>query len=270
MVQMRNAPLPSAQPSPIPRASGPKPNGNGHKTLQPSPSQARRSPPARPALGTDPKVRAAHAKANQPHPGGRIAQRYSWGVLDSKDKNNQIVHGNIARATKSNNADIVTDPNKIKSYQNKVSLSGGEVVHIHAHGAEDRVAGFGANSFATELKKKFADLKGRTIMFHSCEVGQKDYLKNLLTALMDDEGKEWDGTRVLAPKRFLIVDNNGISIVSRDGVKESALSTRQGRRGALVKKGEDWTGYKVKGGAIVLMGQDETKEAVKTAMTLNR
>jgi hypothetical protein len=231
-----------------------------------------RKPPP-PAAAVQPKSHPAPpvrwpVAAQTPPP---VVQRFGWAILDSratKHDDPEIVRSNIELASRYYRGhEVTTDPDKVKSPQ-KVNLDDKEPLHIHGHGTDVSLGGFKAASLAQEVLRKFKtdQLKGRTILLHSCEVGSGSFLRDFLRALASNNFKGWHGTTVCGPKRFLIVNEQGVSQVSKPNVKESQLSTRKGQFGNVERKGVDWSGVRVLRGSIQSLTDIQTLNVVNWAM----
>lgn len=229
------------------------------------PSKAQHGPP-RPAFVGEPGVPPSPVQRQAAFP--RIIQRYVWGVIDTDDKNNQIVTGNISRFTAAKTGRHTlpnsTDTNISKAPRTRVAMNNGPL-HIHGHGREDGFALMSPKTFATRTREKFGakELKRRTIVFHSCEVGQENFLVDFLRELIEsDTPASWNDTRVFGPKRFLGVNRDGISLVSLAGTTESDMSGGNDYfHGLMERKGRGWRVAYVLGGAIaqkdVTVGSEE-------------
>jgi hypothetical protein len=205
-----------------------------------------------------PGARSVQPKTPQLPAGPRIIQRYVWGVLDTEDSNNQIVTGNVTRFTaQGTGRDTLpksTDTNVTQGQLQQVGIGGG-VLHLHGHGREDGFALMSAQTFAQKTIEKFGEnaLRGRVIVFHSCEVGQQNYLGDYLRALKGNgSGGSWSGTMVFGPTRFLGVNHDGISLVSKAGVTEKQMQGVSDYFSNLMeRKARAWRVAYVQGGAVL-------------------
>jgi len=198
-----------------------------------------------------------------------------WAILDSREDNehtpHEVVRTNIENAKKfykRTQSEETVDPT-LNNFGQRVTLQQGEALHIHAHGHSQGLGGFSAASLATLARAKFGNkgLKGRTIVLHGCNVGSGTFLKDFLRNLADNNLGGWDGTRVFGPTNYLIVNEEGISLVARSGVKAEHLKTRSGQAGKVQKKGVGWKGVTVKNGLIKDIPEgEELRVAVIHAM----
>ncbi|MBI2241897.1 MAG: hypothetical protein HYU59_13975 [Magnetospirillum gryphiswaldense] len=184
----------------------------------------------------------------------RTVQRYVWGVIDDEDENNQIVEGNLTRFNAKRKLPLSTDKNITEKTLDQVSSISGPL-HLHGHGHEGGFALMKPSTFAAKTKEKFgvSALRNRTIVFHSCEVGKTTFLKDFLTALIGEDAKsKWSGALVFGPTRFLGVNHDGISQVSRPGVTESQMSgVSDYFHGLMERKGREWRVALVQGGSVI-------------------
>lgn len=183
-----------------------------------------------------------------------MVQRFGWAILDSRaveEDDPEIVRNNITLASRyytNGGHEVTTDPNTVADRNVRATrLHKGEPLHIHGHGTDVGLGGFGADSLAREVKRKFRvdELKGRIILLHACAVGSGNFLNAFVQALASNNLQGWDGTTVLGPVRFLVVNPEGISQVSRPGIRANQLTTRESQSGKLLKKGEGWAGVQV-------------------------
>jgi hypothetical protein len=182
-------------------------------------------------------------------PSKGTVQRFAWAIHDSRDmKRSAIVDENLRRAqSRYTHVETTTDPEKEEP--KRILLNQGEAIHLHAHGNDEALSGFSADSLGRELQRKFdiEDLAGRTIVLHSCKTGQADFGKGLLEMLLayaTTADVNLAGTTVYAPVSFLVVEKDGFSYVAKDNVDESDLRTEQ-RQDKLRKAGDGWRGWTV-------------------------
>lgn len=227
--------------------------------------------PKKPGLAAPPLHWPGSARgAAQPKVKAQAIQPFGWAVIDSRSNDDaEIVRNNLrlssALYSNQQRVAVVTDPEDVDDVQ-RVALGNDEPLHIHGHGTDQSLAGFGADSLAREVLRKFTNLRGRTILLHSCEVGSGQFLRNFLQALANNNFQGWNGTQVLGPERFLVVAENGLSQVSKGGVQENDLKTRKSQQGKLMKKGDGWKGIQVVNQAIQDIPQHRIKAIVINAM----
>src|SRR6476661_2433155 len=202
-----------------------------------------------------------------------VVQRFGWAILDSRAAQHDdpaIVRNNLRLASTYYRAhEVTTDPDRVRDQDlQQVDLADKEPLHIHGHGTNVSLGGFSATSLALQVRRKFpiGKLKGRTILLHSCEVGSGNFLRDFLRALANNNFHGWHGTTVCGPQRFLVVNEQGISQVSKPGVQENTLSTRRGQAGNVKKKGEDWSGMRILSGSIQSLSAIQTLNVVNWAM----
>ena len=215
-----------------------------------------------------PKLYPAGKPPARPKTSG-IVQPYGWAILDSASADDpQIVRTNLQNAANYYTASSVSiDPERVVNPA-QIRLGAGEVVHIHGHGTAAGLGGFAAASLAREVLRKFglAALKGRTILLHGCQVGSGNFLTNFLNALANNNLQGWNKTRVLAPVNLMVVNEQGISMVAKNGVNAGQLTTRAGQRANVQRKGEGWAGIQVVANAIQAIPAGKIKEIVIVAM----
>lgn len=269
-VQATAPPRPAAQPNAL-RAPALAPHvakAVGRSTAQPAVAPPRAAAPARPpaphvqaAIQRKPAVQpSASPQARRPPVAPHVAraqgrtgavQPYGWALHDSSDMDHSdVVDENLNRAkTRYAHSETTPDPEKEDDPQQPV-LVNNEVIHIHAHGHSGAVASFSPKSFARELVRKFQAqaLVDRTIVLHSCETGQETYGETLLDELVaeaDARGVDLVGTRVFAPVGYLVVNQDGKSYVSKDGVDSSVMRDEQNRGSSLRALGEGWKAWEI-------------------------
>jgi hypothetical protein len=204
-------------------------------------------------------------------------QKAGWQIVDSRESKEaqDIVTGNVDRSRAAGRVldghtvyrDV--DPEKgVKDGGKK--LRQGEVLHIHAHGLVGGVAGMGHSTFVTALTSKFTvdTIKRSTVIFHSCEVGGGTFLADVLGGLMNKAPGDWNGTTLLAPLHVMIVNKQGVSIVTNAGYNtdaDVADRAKRNRPGVLGKKGDNWAGVTVVRGVAQALTPTEAKVKMKAS-----
>lgn len=267
---------PAVQPSPAPHgarpvaphvqralaATAPRPPAAHVRTATaPPPPSPKGAPPARPSPVAPRTAQPALASPVRPPVASHVAralgrnggtlQPFGWAIHDSRDMDHSdVVDENLRRATgRYSGVETTTDPDKEDDPWQPI-LQDGEVIHIHAHGHPENVGGFGAPGMARELVRKFQaqGLNGRTIVFHSCEVGQGNFLENLLTNLereAQNRGVKLIGTRAFAPTNFLVVNSDGRSFVAKENALASAMREESTRGSSLRQYGKGWKAWEI-------------------------
>ena len=183
-----------------------------------------------------------------------------------------VVDENLKRAGgRYLHAETITDANKKIDRLSRAELNPGEAIHLHAHGAEDRLANLSVATLANILKQKFglAGLAGRSIVLHSCNTGQLTYGADVLSKLVEfgkSERVDLAGTTLYAPENYLVVESDGLSYVAKSGVGLGQLRIEP-RKQHLQPLGEGWKAWTVNSsggvvatnpaGVVALMRLDE-------------
>lgn len=184
--------------------------------------------PGAPRAGIGPKWPAPPARPAAPgRPAGPMlatVQRYAWAILDSREQNNDIVRNNLTRFLNGRTIPSTTDTDISGRTFDQVDFSS-EPVHLHGHGSDVGFAGLTPQTLAGKVLQKFGNsLKQRSIVFHSCEIGQGNYMRDFLLALIGDgSASSWAKTRVFGATTFLVVNKDGISQVAKPNVTENQL-----------------------------------------------
>lgn len=197
-------------------------------------------------------------------------QRYAWAILDSREEGAEIVTGNLSRFMKGRTIPSATDTD-IAGRTFDVANTSHEPVHLHGHGSSIGFAGLTPQTLAKKVRQKFGtSLKQRAIVFHSCEIGQGNYLRDFFTALIDGgKASDWKKTRIFGATRLLVVNTDGTSQVARAGVTEQNLKgSRNHYFHAMVeRKARGWKVAVVSGNGIqvqdVTVGSAHYKELLK-------
>lgn len=223
--------------------------------LKSAAAQPTTQPVTKPAVPrvVQPKLTTARPIAT---PSRGTIQRFAWALHDSRDmKRSEIVDENLRRA-KSRYSHVETTIDPEKEEPERVHLNEGEAIHLHAHGHDEALSGFSADSLGMQLQRKFdiEDLAGRTIVLHSCKTGQGNFGKDLLEMLLayaSLAGVNLAGTKVYAPRNFLVVEKDGFSYVAKDNVDDSELRVED-RKSKLQNIGEGWRGWTVTRDGVVV------------------
>lgn len=212
----------------------------------------RPGPPA-PAFGAGPTASGPSRGWRHGPPAPGVVQRYAWAVLDSREEDNDIVRNNLSRFLVDRNIDSTTDTDISGRTFDQVN-SGTDPVHLHGHGSSVGFAGLTPQTLASKVQQKFGhSLKSRSIVFHSCEIGQGNYLRDFLLALIGSGSKNpWKNTRVFGATNLLVVNNDGISQVARDNVTETQLKNSRNLyfSDLVEKKARGWRVAFVSGGSV--------------------
>jgi len=253
---------------------------NASQTAKPTPPVAPRNCAKPPCASHGVQRKPARPVATNAAQLKGTVQRFAWAIHDSRDmKKSAVVDENLRKASQRyTHTQTTSDPEKVDT-PDRPFLNPGETIHLHAHGNVDGLSGFGADSLAREVSRKFdlEDLPGRVIVLHSCNTGQKEYGKEVLEELVSLASYErisLTGTTIYAPVNFLVVENDGLSYVAKSGVDDSALREEQ-RSESLQRLGEGWRGWRVTmngaveeinnpgGGVVGVLNAREAAKAVK-------
>lgn len=265
------------RPDPAPRVlqrKGPPGVPRAAQAGPPAAPAARQTPPVAGQTPSAPRVLQRQTPPGRPAPlaARGVVQRFAWAIHNSSDPGGEaIVNENVRRASgRYVLPETVTDPELVDEPRRPL-LGGGEPIHIHAHGNDESVGGFASDSFAAQLFRKFdaADLVGRTIVFHSCDSGQGNYARDVLQSLVElaqAEDIRLVGTQILAPTRYLVVEKNGFSYVSKNNVDPGDLRV-DNRSDKLQQFGKGWRGWEVsRYGVVTVMGANAVEGAVARAL----
>jgi hypothetical protein len=180
-------------------------------------------------------------------------QRYAWAVLDSGGEDNDIVRNNLTRFLRGRNIPSKTDTDIFNQTFDQESFSA-DPVHLHGHGSDVGFAGLTPQTLAGKVLQKFGDsLKHRSIVFHSCEIGQGNYLSDFLRALIGNGSpSSWTKTRVFGATALLVVNTDGISQVAKSNVTENQLKNTPSLyfNGMVQKKARGWRVALVMGNSV--------------------
>ena len=179
----------------------------------------------------------------------------------------EVVDENLKRAKgKYLHAETITDANAKIDRISRTALQRDEAIHLHAHGAEDRLANLGVATLAAVIKKKFGldSLAGRAIVLHSCNTGQLTYAEDLLKKLVElgrTDRVELTGATIYAPENYLVVESDGLSYVAKRGVGLGDLRSEDRRRN-LQGLGEGWKAWTVNSSGLVVPARADGVVAV--------
>jgi hypothetical protein len=199
-------------------------------------------------------------------------QRFGWALHDSDDlSKSKVVDTNLERSqSRYLHAETIYDANKKIDRLSRANLQPGEAIHLHAHGAEDRLANLSVDTLANVLTSKFGleGLAGRVIVMHSCNTGHANYGGEVLAKLVELAKNKVDlrGTTVYAPENYLVVESDGLSYVAKNGVGIGDLRLEP-RKQHLQDLGDGWKAWTVNrsgvvastnpGGIVAVMKLDE-------------
>ncbi|HEX6043049.1 MAG TPA: hypothetical protein VFZ22_01070 [Pyrinomonadaceae bacterium] len=238
----------------------------------PQSSAARRAPVAPPAYRPQStprclQLKSAATRFSPPKltparpivtPSRGTVQRFGWALHDSEDMvKSEVVDENLKRAkARYLHAETITDANTKIERISRTALQRDEAIHLHAHGAEDRLANLGTATLANIIKKKFGldSLAGRAIVLHSCNTGQLTYAEDLLKKLVElgrTDRVELTGATIYAPENYLVVESDGLSYVAKRGVGLGDLRSDDRKR-HLQGLGEGWNAWTVNSSGLVV------------------
>jgi hypothetical protein len=216
----------------------PKPAFGGVAELRPHPAtvQAKGLPP-HPA--TVMRRGAPHAAAGAVQPArktvgqsssqGTAYRSVGWAIIDPNEQENEkaVVVKNITSANSQRRYDcawITTTASR--NVGPVIKVQSGATIHVHAHGNEETFACTGPNGLAEMLHRKFGDdLAKCVIVLHGCEVGQGNFIEDLLNELHQRKvDGTFDGLTVYAPVGLLMIaEKDGLSYVGKEGTTSSDL-----------------------------------------------